>query len=165
VPWENHKPPYERDGDDRCAQKTEVRTMNLHTFSHKTNIKRKKRIARGGKRGTTAGRGQKGQKSRAGHRIRPAERDIILRIPKRRGFRNRPYKPKAFPVNLKTLLRFEGVIDKAALERAGIWNPRSGMAPKILGSGKITKAVVVKGIKVSKNAKMEIEKAGGKIEP
>src|SRR5581483_8419947 len=62
--------------------------MKLHSLvkSHK----RSQRIGRGGKRGTTAGRGTKGQRSLAGHRIRPAERDLILRSPKHRGLRNKP---------------------------------------------------------------------------
>jgi large subunit ribosomal protein L15 len=42
-------------------------------------------VARGGKRGKTAGRGTKGQKARAGHKIRPEIRDVIKRIPKMRG--------------------------------------------------------------------------------
>ena len=44
-----------------------------------------KRIARGGKRGRTSGRGQKGQKSRSGRKIRPAIRDLVQRTPKLRG--------------------------------------------------------------------------------
>ena len=49
--------------------------------------KNKKRIARGGKKGTTSGRGTKGQKSRAGRRVRPAERDYIKSLPKLRGYK------------------------------------------------------------------------------
>ena len=52
--------------------------------------KRVQRIGRSGKRGSYSGRGVKGQKSRAGRRLYPAERDLIMRIPKRRGFRNLP---------------------------------------------------------------------------
>lgn len=59
--------------------------MQLHELQPKTKNKKKKRIGRGGKRGTYCGRGLKGQKSRAGRRIRPAVRDVILRIPKLRG--------------------------------------------------------------------------------
>jgi len=63
--------------------------MQLHELQplHKNGCK--KRIGRGGKRGTTSGRGTKGQKSRAGHCIRPAERDFIQRLPKLRGFKNK----------------------------------------------------------------------------
>ena len=52
--------------------------------------KRSRRIGRGGKRGSFSGRGIKGQKSRAGRRIRPQVRDILKKIHKRRGYgRNR----------------------------------------------------------------------------
>jgi ribosomal protein L15 len=47
-----------------------------------------KRVGRGGKRGTFSGKGTKGQHARAGHRIRPAERDFIQRLPKLRGVGN-----------------------------------------------------------------------------
>jgi large subunit ribosomal protein L15 len=58
--------------------------MQLHNL---TSVNRsKKRVGRGGKRGKTSGRGTKGQKARAGHRIRPEARDIIKKIPKRRGY-------------------------------------------------------------------------------
>ncbi len=49
------------------------------------NKKNKKLIGRGGSRGKTSGRGHKGQKARAGHKIRPEYRDTIKRIPKLRG--------------------------------------------------------------------------------
>ena len=62
--------------------------MQIHEF--KSIIKRTQRIGRSGKRGSYSGRGVKGQKSRSGHRIRPAERDLIIRLPKLRGFRNKP---------------------------------------------------------------------------
>lgn len=50
------------------------------------NIRRKaRRVGRGGKRGTYSGRGVKGQKARAGAKIRPEIRDFINKIPKLRG--------------------------------------------------------------------------------
>jgi large subunit ribosomal protein L15 len=63
--------------------------MLIHELQPEHKTRDKKRIGRGGKRGGYSGRGQKGQKSRAGRRIRPAERDIILRLPKLRGNRSR----------------------------------------------------------------------------
>ena len=64
--------------------------MQLHELQPFHRLKRKApRVGRGGKRGTTSGKGTKGQKARAGHRIRPAERDLIIRIPKLRGFAQR----------------------------------------------------------------------------
>lgn len=63
--------------------------MQLHQLKPDHDLRAKKRVGRGGKRGTTSGKGTKGQKSRSGHRIRPAERDLIQRLPKLRGFKNK----------------------------------------------------------------------------
>lgn len=62
--------------------------MNLHQLVPLHKKASKKRIGRGGKRGTYSGKGVKGQKSRAGKRIRPGTRDLIQQIPKLRGSRN-----------------------------------------------------------------------------
>jgi large subunit ribosomal protein L15 len=60
--------------------------MQLHQI--KSSKKRpKKRIGRGGKKGTYCGKGMKGQKSRAGAKIRPELRDFIKKIPKTRGYK------------------------------------------------------------------------------
>lgn len=64
--------------------------MQLHELQPLHANKEEKRIGRGGKRGTTSGRGTKGQMSRAGRRVRPAQRDLIQRLPKLRGFANKP---------------------------------------------------------------------------
>ena len=59
--------------------------MQLHTLKRKTKNKTKKIVGRGGKRGTYSGRGLKGQKARAGRKIRPEFRDLLKKIPKQRG--------------------------------------------------------------------------------
>src|SRR3989344_7528452 len=59
--------------------------MQLHTLSSRTKNKKNPPVGRGGKRGKTSGRGGKGQTARAGHKIRPEVRDLIKKIPKRRG--------------------------------------------------------------------------------
>ena len=51
--------------------------MQLHTLKRKTKNKTKKIVGRGGKRGTYSGRGLKGQKARAGRKIRPEFRDLL----------------------------------------------------------------------------------------
>lgn len=134
--------------------------MQLHNLSIKN--RREKRIARGGKRGTTSGRGQKGQKSRSGHRIRPAQRDLLIRIPKLRGYANKPKSLFNLVLNLSDLEKVKSdVINKDSL-RAYFGNEfRSGI--KILGKGEIKKAIKIEGIKVSKSAKEKIEKAGGSV--
>ena len=64
--------------------------MQLHEVTPIHKNKSKKRIGRGGKRGTYSGRGMKGQKSRSGHKIRPAIRDLMQRTPKLRGSSDKP---------------------------------------------------------------------------
>lgn len=62
--------------------------MQLHTLTAPSKTKRAQRIGRGGKRGSFSGRGIKGQKARAGRRIRPEMRDLIMKMPKRRGYKH-----------------------------------------------------------------------------
>lgn len=131
--------------------------MQLHQLQPNNKSKSKKRVGRGGKRGTYSGRGQKGQKARAGRKIRPAIQDYIIRLPKRRGLGNKPLKPKKLAVNLSEL---EKRFDDNASITPGLF-PREF---KILGEGKITKSFIIeKGVAVSKSAKAKIEKAGGRI--
>jgi large subunit ribosomal protein L15 len=61
--------------------------MQLHEIKPIYKIKKKKRIGRGGKRGTYSGKGIKGQKSRAGTRFEPIIRGLIKRYPKLRGYK------------------------------------------------------------------------------
>jgi len=63
--------------------------MQLHQLSPKHKSKKRKRVGRGGKRGTYCGRGMKGQKSRAGAKFVPIIRGLIKRYPKLRGYRNK----------------------------------------------------------------------------
>lgn len=143
--------------------------MKLHELS--SIHKKTKRVGRGGKRGTTSGRGTKGQKSRSGHRIRPAERDLLLRIPKRRGFRNKPRNPAAVIWNVGALsdhLKRAGLaqgitIDRDFLAAAKLLPTRYRGPVKILGAGAIAIAFNVQGMAVSKEAAEKIKKAGGSV--
>ena len=140
--------------------------MQLHELHVKKSHAKRQRVGRGGKRGTTSGRGQKGQKSRSGHRIRPAFRDLVIRIPKRRGFRNMTKSAKSIVLNVGDLEVFSGTITKDTLIKAGIINKREKDRDiKLLGSGEVTKALTIEGLSVSKSATMKIEKAGGKVIP
>ena len=60
--------------------------MQLHQLQGRKPTDKKTRVGRGGKRGTYSGRGVKGQRSRAGARIRPEIRDFIKKLPKMRGY-------------------------------------------------------------------------------
>lgn len=142
--------------------------MQLHHIVS-AHHKRKKRVGRGGKRGTTAGRGTKGQKSRAGRRIRPQERDLIIRIPKKRGFHNKPLEQKSKTVNVDDINRLvtkkavPQEISLATLKAVGVIAREYRGKVKVLGRGDIHVPVTLRGLTVSSAAKAKIEKAGGKI--
>jgi len=128
------------------------------------------RVGRGGKRGTTSGRGQKGQKSRSGRKMRPAERDLLIRIPKLRGFRHKPVTDVNLVINVSDLERkfkvgpkVGTIVEMESLKAAGLVPKRYTGKIKILGNGELTVPLTVKGLRVSKSAKERIEKAGGKI--
>ena len=134
--------------------------MQVHNLSIQN--KQEKRVARGGKRGTTAGRGTKGQKSRSGHRIRPAQRDLLIRIPKLRGYKNKPKSNFNLVLHLSDLAKFKtDVINRDALKAYFGKDFRDEI--KILDKGEIKKAVKIEGVKISKGAKEKIEKAGGSV--
>jgi len=139
--------------------------MQLHQLQPSHGTKDKKRIARGGKRGTTSGRGQKGQSSRAGAKIRPAERDLIQRIPKKRGFKNKPLGAKPIIFRLSDLERiFENkqLINKQFLQEKGFIRAL-GQRIKILDGGELKKVFEIEGLEVSKQAAEKIKAAGGKV--
>lgn len=140
--------------------------MQLHQLQPKYKVKKKKRIGRGGKRGTYSGKGQKGQKSRAGHRIRPAERDLIQRLPKFRGFKFKSIKSKPVILNIGDLARKikSNIINRQALLEAGLIR-KSDKKIKILGpkKGAINQAFQIEGLEVSKKLKNTIESAGGRV--
>jgi len=141
--------------------------MQLHQIKPKTKKKNIKRIGRGGKRGGYSGRGIKGQKSRAGRKIRPQWRDILKKLPKKRGYRSPSLKKKPAVVNLsdleKNFKENEKVNPKSLLEK-GIIKKSKGKTPevKLLGDGQITKPLLVSRCQISKQAKEKIEKIGGK---
>jgi large subunit ribosomal protein L15 len=137
--------------------------MQLHQLRPSYKHKNKKRIGRGGKRGAYSGRGQKGQKARAGRRIRPAERDIIQRIPKLRGFKFKSLKPKPVVINIGELeKKIKGdIINREALTEAGLIK-KSDKRIKILGKGEAKRLFQIEGVEISKSAKEKIESVGGK---
>jgi len=138
--------------------------MQLNDLKPNAIRKSQKRVGRGGKRGTTSGHGQKGQKSRAGHRIRPAERDLLMRLPKLRGIKNKPKRANAllFTVGELTKIFPEGVVSKKVIVEKGLAEG-THIRIKILSGGEIKKAITVDGVEISKEAKAKIEKAGGTV--
>ena len=116
--------------------------------------------------GKTAGRGQKGQRSRAGGRVRPGfeggQMPLIRRVPKR-GFWN-PFRVDYQVVNLRDLSKVAGdeVTPSTLMRSMLIAKPQKPV--KILGFGDVDRAVTVRGCAFSKTAQQKIEAAGGRIE-
>ena len=126
-----------------------------------------KRFGRGHSagQGKTSGRGHKGQKSRSGgyHKVgfEGGQMPLQRRLPKV-GFASRKQRFND-EVRLHELELIEGVVDAAALKAANIVSARAARI-KVILSGKIEKAVTVKGLKVTPGARKAIEAAGGSIE-
>ncbi len=146
--------------------------MQIHEIKRVHALKKSKLVARGGKRGKTAGKGGKGQTARAGHRVRPAMRDIIKKLPKLRGHgKNRSesvfYRGPEAVVNVATLNVFAkgDQVNPETLLAKGLIKEVLGKTPKVklLGTGEITVAVTVSSCEVSATAREKIEKAGGTI--
>jgi len=145
--------------------------MKLHELKSKKQIKPKKRIGRGGKRGTFSGRGTKGQKARSKMSIahphfEGGQRPLFKRLPYRRGKGNSKISkkpiiinldainllPKGSTVNLESLIKHRIV----AADDAEIYGV------KVLGDGNLTSSYKFE-VKTSKSAAKKIEKAGGQI--
>jgi len=131
--------------------------------------RRKKRVGRGGKRGTTSGRGTKGQKSRAGHRIRPALRDLIRKIPKKRGTKFSLPRTAKIVVDFRALEKHFSPGEKVTprtLDQRGVINlprHRNNVVVKILSRGEITKKLIFENVQVSKPAADKIFASGGEV--
>lgn len=126
----------------------------------------RKRVGRGigsGIGGTSA-KGDKGQIARSGGKVRRGfeggQTPLSRRLPKF-GFSNVKFETRYQIVNLDTLELLTGEVTPETLLAQGVVS--KGLV-KILGNGKLTKALTVKAHKASQSAKEAIEKAGGKLE-
>ena len=144
--------------------------MRLHELSPAKGSKHsKKRVGRGpgSGLGKTAGKGEKGQKSRSGYAQRlgfeGGQMPLIRRVPKR-GFTN-IFKSEYAVVNLSQLAELApeitDITPEVLAERGLV---RSGKPVKVLGDGEIGKALKVTANKFSKSARAKIEAAGGSCE-
>lgn len=141
--------------------------MQIHELK-KPARKSRKRIGRGGKKGTYSGGGMKGQKSRAGYSQRAtfegSRSTLVTRTKKTRGFKS--MKTSFQIVNLDTIERKFNNGDEVSpqsLKELGIVK-KAYQPIKILSVGKLKKKLVFKDVAFSEVAKKKIEKAGGKIE-
>ena len=143
--------------------------MLLKTLKPAPGAKRARlRVGRGASagQGKTCGRGTKGQRARKGgyHKVgfEGGQMPIQRRMPKV-GFRSKMASSRA-EVMLSELGKIKGdVVDLEALKKAGVI-PVFAEKAKVVLSGKIEKAVTLKGIAATKGAQAAIEAAGGKLE-
>jgi large subunit ribosomal protein L15 len=143
--------------------------MQLHQLKPIHKPKKKKRLGQGD-RFAGRGSGTRGQKARAGRKLKPVIRVLIKRYPKLRGYRSKLKikNEKLKILNLDVLERKfkagEKITPEVLLEKKLI-SKIKGRVPevKILGKGEIKKKLIIEGCQVSKQAKEKIEKADGTI--
>jgi len=142
--------------------------MELNDIQHAPGAKHaKRRVGRGigSGLGKTAGRGHKGQKSRAGgyHKVgfEGGQMPLQRRLPKR-GFKSlaTPYKAEVRLSDLNNLPVDE--IDVLALKQAGLISELARVV-RVIKAGEISKKVTLRGLIATKGAKAAIEAAGGSI--
>lgn len=159
--------------------------MDLSQLQPSTFRKNKKRVGRGGKRGTYSGGGTKGQKSRAGAGVKPGFRGGDNRIwqlfPKQRGASKRPGgggnkaihrkhrhyqykqdKPAVFNLGFFNQFTDKEMVDLKLLKERGVI-PNDQRRVKILGDGDLKRGLSFEGFEFSKKARSKIAKAGGNI--
>ncbi len=141
-------------------------TLNVLKRSGKRPYRRVGR-GQGSTRGKQSGRGGKGQTARAGHKVRPEMRDIIKKLPKRRGFgknRGRTVIPglRARAISLTKIdqLFQAGDVTKQMLVDMKLASKRE---PITIVSGETSKKFSFKGVRVTGPAKAAVEKAGGSV--
>ena len=154
------------------------RALNLTDLKPAQERKDRKRVGRGPGSGTGkySGRGNKGQKSRAGsHKMRAGfeggQMPIYMRIGKLRGSTSKdampvgPFRTETVPVNIRDLDRFEAgdeVTPETLVEKGLIKNTKIDV--KLLGTGEIAKKLTVRVHGISATAREKIEAAGGTVE-
>lgn len=145
--------------------------MTLQNLNNPKGFKKRKRVGRGDSSGLgrTCGRGEKGQKSRSGSKIRlhfeGGQIPLFRRLPHIRGFKARNHKDWTC-VNISSLeAAFEAgaVVDAQALIDSKIISSID-FGLKILAKGEISKSLTIKANIFSDSAKQKIEAAGGTCE-
>ena len=132
-------------------------------------LKKRKVIGRGGARGGTSGRGHKGQKARTsgtvGSVFEGGQMPLSRRLPKR-GFNNTRFKAEWLIINLDRLeAKFNAgdQVTRQALLEKGLMKKSDASQIKILGSGKLTKKLVVYADAFSEGAIKNITNQGGQV--
>jgi large subunit ribosomal protein L15 len=144
--------------------------MTLTTLSSKNGKTTRKRVGRGNAsgHGTYSCRGMKGQTARSGGRRRPGfeggQTPYLQKLPKLKGFKN-INRVEYQVINLDDLNMFD---DKAKVDLAALLEKnlisKKNKPVKLLGRGKLEKAVTVVVHKASKTAIAAVEGSKGKVE-
>ncbi len=146
--------------------------MNIQSLKPAVNSKfSSKRLGRGigSGLGKTSGKGHKGQNARSGGGVRVGfeggQMPLIRKLP-RRGFTNADFRKEYSIVNVSDLNKFEenAVVDAKSLIEKGILSKIEKYGVKVLGNGKLEKALTVKANKFSESAKKKIVKSKGTVE-
>lgn len=133
----------------------------------KGSQKSQKRVGRGNAsgKGTTAARGQKGQRARSGGTRGIARRALkanIQKVPKLRGFRSMYAKPETITLTTLNAKFTDGdVVTPTILKQKKL--VRGITQIKVLASGALTKKITIKGCLVTKKVAEMVEKVGGKV--
>lgn len=141
--------------------------MNMHEIKPKHQRPKKKKVGRGGKRGTYSGRGMKGQKARAGSSLAPVVRELLKRYPKLKGYRRvkRQRKPAAvsLQVIIKNFSKGEMVSPQTLTEKGLIPRQKGALKAKIVGTLPLQHPLSFQGCLFSAGARQVVEKSGGEI--
>jgi large subunit ribosomal protein L15 len=154
--------------DDTTVEKLGLHNLAASVGSHRD----RKRLGRGPGSGTgkTSGKGHKGSKARAGHHgpgggkphFEGGQMPLTRRLPKR-GFTN-PFRVENQTVRLDALNDLDGTeVTQESLVAAGLIRKNKGPA-KVLNNGELTRAVTLRGIRVSASVRDSIVAAGGRVE-
>jgi len=154
--------------DETPVEKVGLHNLHAAPDSHRN----RKRLGRGPGSGTgkTSGKGHKGSKARAGHHgpgggkphFEGGQMPLTRRLPKR-GFTN-PFREENQVVRLDALNDLDGTeVTTESLVAAGLIRKKKGPA-KVLASGELTRAVTLRGIKVSATVRDKVVAAGGRVE-
>jgi large subunit ribosomal protein L15 len=151
--------------------------LNLSTLKPAQKRRARKRVGRGlgSGKGRYAGRGIKGQKSRAGsHKMRAGfeggQMPIYMRLGKLRGATSKdampigPFRTSTAPVNVGALDRFDDgaeVTPESLVEQGLLKNTKTDV--KLLGNGELKKKLTVRVHAISATARQKVEKAGGTV--
>jgi len=143
--------------------------MQINNLKRKNKNKKNRIVGRGGKHAKTSGRGGKGQTARAGNKRRPELRDIIKKLPKKRGYRFNSFKKKIQIISLDQIaLKFPngGEINPNSLLSLKLFKKAKGKIPQIKilkGKNDFKIKIMVTNCLISSSAEKIITEAGGEI--